>query len=284
MQKVFISTGGFYSKSAYETALSFIDNGIKNIELSGGIHCPNQTILLKKLAKKASLVPHNYFPPPKESFVLNLASEEEDIYKKSREHIINASILSAELGSKFYSFHSGFLCDPSPNQLGKPIKALPLSNRKNALNKFIERINLLSDFCGDLGINLLIENNVLSYRNFQNFKSNPFLMVDFFEAEEIMKNTPDNVSLLIDVAHLKVSANTLQFDKVEYLKRLRKWTKAYHLSDNNSLSDTNKPLTQSCWFWPYLDKNIEYISIEVYNQDANFLKKQMNFVESVFAK
>ena len=281
---IFISTGGFYTKSAYETALDFIDSGIYNIELSGGIYCPDQKDLLQKLSRKANLVPHNYFPPPKESFVLNLASDNDDIYKKSRDHIINSAILSAELGSKFYSFHSGFLCDPKPSQLGKPIRALPMSDRKIALSKFIERINRISDYCENLGINLLIENNVLSYRNYQNFQSNPFLMVDNTEAEEIMTNTSDNVSLLIDLAHLQVSANTLHFDKVEYLKKLKKWTKAYHLSDNNLLSDTNEPLTEACWFWPLLDKNIEYVSIEVYNQSAKFLKKQMNLVESIFKK
>ena len=277
---IFISTGGFSKTSAYNTALNLIENGISNIELSGGKYCSNQISLLKKLSNSANLVPHNYFPPPKKPFVLNLASNDEDIFKKSHKHIINSALLSAELGSKYYSFHAGFLCDPKPSELGKPITAMKLSSRKNTLRKFISRVNNISDFCKEIGINLLIENNVLSLRNYKNFKSNPFLMVDKFEAIEIMESTQDNVSLLIDLAHLQVSANSLGFDKIDFLKSLKKWTRAYHLSDNDHLSDTNSPLSKSCWFWPYLNKKLDYFSIEVYNQEIDFLLNQKNLVES----
>ena len=37
----------------------------------------------------------------------------------------------------------------------------------------------------------------------------------------------------MDVAHLKVSSNVLGFDKVKAFKSVKKWIRAYHLSDND---------------------------------------------------
>ena len=48
---------------------------------------------------------------------------------------------------------------------------------------------------------------------------------------------------LVDVAHLKVSANTLNFDAREYLEIFKKdKIGGYHLSDNNGLVDSNKEI------------------------------------------
>ena len=58
----------------------------------------------------------------------------------------------------------------------------------------------------------MIENNVLSAKNAYEFSANPLLMCDPQECQKIMELLPGSVKLLIDVAHLKVSANSLNFD------------------------------------------------------------------------
>ena len=96
---------------------------------------------------------------------------------------------------------------------------------------------------------ILLENNVISNANLNHFGTNPFLMTDHLEALQIMNSTDDNVGLLVDVAHLKVSSCSEKFCKYQYLKSTGDFTFAYHLSDNDGKSDTNEEVTTDSWFW-----------------------------------
>ena len=116
---VYISTGGFKKLDFLETARLFKESGINNIELSGGAHTGDVKKKLHLVNKFANIQLHNYFPPPKKPFVLNLASLDEKIFKRSNKHIIDSIKLCSMLGKRYYSFHAGFLCDIKPNELGK---------------------------------------------------------------------------------------------------------------------------------------------------------------------
>ena len=123
-------------------------------------------------------------------------------------------------------------------------------------------------------ITLMIENNVLSNNNSLEFKSNPLLMCAPEECNEVLNNLPEDIKLLIDVAHLKVSANSLNFNPEKMFHMCENRIGGYHLSDNNGLSDTNQAFNSKSWFWNYLDPLIDYISIEVYSSDFNLLLDQ----------
>ena len=43
------------------------------------------------------------------------------------------------------------------------------------------------------------------------------------QSAEIMNRVRNNVKMLVDVAHLKVSSNSLNFDRISFLKKLDKW-------------------------------------------------------------
>ena len=51
-----------------------------------------------------------------------------------------------------------------------------------------------------------------------------------------MNATDDNVALLVDVAHLKVSSDSEGFCKNRYLEITSEFTLAYHLSENDGRS------------------------------------------------
>jgi sugar phosphate isomerase/epimerase len=180
--------------------------------------------------------------------------------------------LASLLGAKKYSFHAGFLIDPKVNELGKRIPSKKLFSRDASLEVFVKRVAELSNFAGNFGISLMIENNVLSQKNWLEFKDNPFLMADPKECEQIFKYLPENVGLLLDVAHLKVSANTLNFEPQTFFELMDKKITGYHLSDNNGLADTNQKFDNASWFWPFIKKDINYYTIEVYNEDYKTLK------------
>ena len=207
---------------------------------------------LSALSNKCSFALHNYFPVPQESFVLNLASLDEIVFKKSYDHIHNAISLANRLGSQYYSFHAGFLLDPKPSELGKKINKQAFFDREKAVEKFVAAVNDLARHANELNITLLIENNVCSPRNYENFGKDPFLLSDPKGINEIFQHLPSDVKMLIDVAHLKVSANTLQYDKEMFFTESENIVGGYHLSDNCGTIDSNQEFKDDAYFWKYL--------------------------------
>ena len=158
---IYLSTGGFYKQSGYQTALEFIDHGICNIELSGGIFDADQINFLQKMPSNINMQLHNYFPPPKVPFVINLASQNNEIRNKSITLAEEALLLSSKIGAKSYAIHAGFLIDPKVAELGGNTESRKLSGRNIAIDTFIKSIAHLAFFAERLNIMLLIENNVV---------------------------------------------------------------------------------------------------------------------------
>ncbi len=278
---IYVSTGGNTNQTAFKTACDYAEVGVTNCELSGGQYDPEISTSLQFLARHGNVQLHNYFPPPKEPFVINLASDDPDIVEKTKKHIQFALDLSVEIGAHLFSFHAGFLLDPKVNELGKRVEKRPLICRKEAIKRFVGNVNDLALYAEKLGASLLVENNVLSHKNHEYFEDNPFLMADAEECEFVMKETEDNVSLLVDVAHLKVSATSLGFDKVEFLKSVDPWIHAFHLSDNDGLSDSNEPVREDSWFWQHIRTDLDYYSLEIYGTSPQELAKQVKLTETI---
>jgi len=277
---IYISTGGISNKPAFQTSKILLDFGVKNIELSGGSYDPNNLIELKKLKNMINFKVHNYFPPPENPFVFNLASNDLDIAKMSEDHAKKAMRWSVELNCNSYSFHAGFLLDPKVEELGRKVEKRKLINRDEGLKLFLDRVNRLSDYAISLGVELMIENNVLSLKNSKNFEENPFLMADINETKYIMNNTSSNVNLLIDFAHLKVSSKSIGFDPITFLDEINAYIRAYHFSDNDGKSDSNQSFNNQSWFWDYMKKDLDYYSIEVYDYSKNIMIPLINMLKN----
>ena len=117
------------------------------------------------------------------------------------------------------------------------------NNHSKYINLFIKRVNYVAKYAENKNVKILLENNVITKKNLSRFDKNPFLMSNYSDTIRIMKNCNKNVGLLVDVAHLKVSAKTLNFDPKRYLIKLHKYIEAYHLSDNDGLSDQNENIS-----------------------------------------
>ena len=84
MKKVFISTGGFYKFKGTDVIKILTRAGIQDIELSGGKNLNKKEIeRIIHLKQQYNLRMHNYFPPPKKKFIINLASSNKKILNKS---------------------------------------------------------------------------------------------------------------------------------------------------------------------------------------------------------
>ena len=206
--------------------------------------------------------------------MFNLASNNTDIANASMAHAQRAIELSALVGSKYFSFHAGYLFDPDPSMLGNELKLTHKVAPAIGLRNFSNRVTKLADYSEERGVQLLVENNVLSYANTHLINDNPLMASCPESTAELFSELPAKVKLLVDVAHLKVSANTLGYCPYAYLERFDNLIGGYHLSDNNGLEDSNQEFDESAWFWPYLKEDVEYVSIEVYSEDLELLKKQ----------
>lgn len=278
-----ISTGGYKNLTGSQAIKYLKKNDIFSIELSGGKYSKNLIKQITSYRKKLNLRVHNYFPPPKIPFVINLASDNKKILNKSISHIKKSILLVKKLGGDTYSFHAGFRLDPNFQSLGKKFKKIKMISKKKAFNNFIRQTKKISMFAKMNKVNILIENNVVTKKNFDRFKSNPFLLTNYNDAKNFFKFMPKNVRLLVDVAHLKVSAKTEKLDPVKSLKIMNKYAEGYHFSDNNGDIDSNNPFRKNAWFLPYIKKNLNYYSIEVYNKSPSKLKSQINILKKELA-
>ena len=276
---IFVSTGQIKNQTIFSIVKYYLQGGIKNIEMSGGKYDPDIIKRLISLKKNNNFMLHNYFPPPKNPFTLNLATFNKTLYKLGKNHVINAIRQSANIGSKYYSFHAGFLIDPLPENLGKKIFKQKVNDERIATELFLERLSSISKIAKKEGVELLVENNVLTKKNFQTFKKNPLMMTSLMQTLKIVRSFPKNVSLLIDLAHLKVSAKTLNFSPSEYLKKCDKWIKAYHLSDNKGYYDTNNLITKKSWFWPYISRRKKYYTLELRTSNLKNIKSQIKMLQ-----
>lgn len=280
---IFLSTGGVGNQTAVETARHYFDNGIHCVELSGGAYSLTYMEDLAALPYGMHLQVHNYFPPPKFPFVFNLASTDSEIATRSLTHVRNAIRLSVMLRRPIYSFHAGFRINPSVNELGARLGKHSLLSRDVALQVFGERVAALAEEARREGVTLLVENNVINTPNFEIYGEDPLLFTNPDEIASFMEFAPSNVGLLIDVAHLKVSANTRSFDMIVAHEKIKRWVKGYHLSDNAGTADTNDPVSEESWFWEHLVRGLNYYTLEVYRQPISKLVEQYALTEKILA-
>ena len=278
---IYISTGGFRAVSGAEMALNFSEHGIFSVELSGGAYESNQEERLKSIKNTLALQIHNYFPPPKDPFVFNLAAIDSKVLERSINHVRSGIKLCTEIDRPIYSFHGGYLVNPRPNELGGAFKKYYVQERRLALKQFGDVVVNLAEEARREGVQLLIENNVLSFDNLKVFGEDPFLFTEPDEINEFMQSMPKNVGLLMDVAHLNVTAASLGFDKVEAHKAVEKWIRGYHLSDNNGKVDSNNAVCEGSWFWPHILNNLYYYTLEVYGVGPQQLYDQLELTKKM---
>jgi len=260
--------------------------GFQNIEFSGGTRPYDEMesdILNFKNKYDLNYLCHNYFPPPQENFVLNLASLNKDIYERSFNHVKQALDLSARIGADKFAVHAGFLIDIPLNEIGQSVSSKQLFDEVKAKEQFFEAVKQLKIVADKYRIKLYIENNVVSTQNFKNFgNTNPFFICSKQDAEEFIKLLP-SVQILVDLAHLKVSCKTLELNFEEQADYFLNITDYVHLSDNDGLSDSNKEIEQDSNVYEVLRKaNLKNktFTLEVYT-GLDKVKETYNLINNL---
>lgn len=274
---IYISTSCVKADTIKEAVSILLRNGFKNIELSGGTEYYTELeydLMKIKEETNVNFLLHNYFPPPQNQLVLNLSSLDDEIYNNSLEHYKKALDLSDLLGAKKFGLHAGLLIDPKVKELGKSISTQAMYDRSKAIDRFCEGYEILNDY--SKGTKLYVENNVFSDANNKRFASNPFLFTDYNSYIELSQLLKFNV--LLDVAHLKVSCNSLDLSFGDELIKLAEIAEYIHISDNDALSDSNEYLRKDSDMFKKVSKlklKDKTITIEIYED----LQKIINSFE-----
>ncbi len=232
------------------------------------------------------LLVHNYFPSPDDPFVLNLAATDPAIRDRSLGFCRASIDLTAELGAPFYSVHSGFALNLTPEMLGHPeVQAAAAERiaipRDEARTTFLSSVRELVGYARSAGVRLLVENNVLSQRYRERQEGNPLLLCDAEEVLWLMREVADpTLGLLFDTGHAKVSANALGFDPNKFVEAVSPHIGAWHVSDNDGITDQNAACREDSWFLPALRKHpAAPIVIEVGKLTGEEISQQIALLE-----
>lgn len=279
---IYISTSCVKNNSIKKSIKQIVDFGYTNIELSGGTdYYPEIVDDLVSLKDKYNLnfICHNYFPPPKEHFVLNLASLDIATQEKTFQFLKNTIKLSDKLKLREFGFHAGFFLNIPLDEIGEKIQNQPLFNKKEAINQFCKSYTKLDSLTNS---KLYIENNVISRPNYEKFGEDIFMLTsskDYFRLKKLI-----NFDLILDVAHLKVSCNSLNLNFEMELDSLIHQTDYIHVSDNSGITDDNIGLKKDSELYSILSnyclKN-KKITLEVYDNSFREIEESYKLISDL---
>lgn len=286
---IYISTS--YVKQNLKSALDlFVCNNIINIELgSTNDYIENlEKILLnyKKNNSELNFTIHGYFPADREPFVMNLASQDPKILNKSINKIKNSVELCNMLGIGFLTIHPGFCVDPAMSDLGEPFnKNLKIYDRDQCFKTFLDSVKQLCVHAKQYRIKLGIENQVVAGFNLIDGQNKIFLMASADEFVTLIKKANhDNLGVLIDFGHLKVTSKTLGFGKLEFIDKIKDNIVAFHAHDNDAVTDCHGPITMGSWFLPLLRKKTfkeTPVILESMCADIEQIKGQIEILKNI---
>tara|TARA_Y100001970_G_scaffold199595_1_gene242773 strand:+ start:7633 stop:8550 length:918 start_codon:yes stop_codon:yes gene_type:complete len=260
--RLFVSTSCITGKKSYEETFKYIlKANIQNIEISGNhIYLDNSKLinLINSYKKKrTNFIFHNYFPIPKKEFVMNPLSKDKIISKHTFDIIDNALLISKKTKTKLYTFHPGYLRDAKitnnkfnfyGNKINKD-EIIRLYNEK--FSNFFQNSKFFNSNDAIIGFENLFPNSDGSNDSFMcNFEE----LKNIFELPFIKKS---KIGILIDLGHLQISSNLLNFDKFTFIDKVVDLygDKIYevHISENDGVSDLHQRITNQSWQLEILD-------------------------------
>ena len=263
-----------------------------NVEISAP-H-PHESIDdLKKILKKYrdqnyNFTFHNYFPAPKKSFVLNIASSEKDTIQACQKMLKDVLTLSFYANSNIYGIHAGYLSKATPQSDGN----FQFEEKTYGYEKSLERatnfVNAANKDFEKKNVHLLIENL------FPSLSRRSSLFCDLKEISEFMQLVPKSVGLLLDLGHLNISSNLLKFDREKFINKYLEFfgdrLSEVHISENNGLKDEHLALKKGSWqleaikkikeIKPTLSEKRIYC-LEARNSNSQDLKNSLNQINEI---
>ena len=283
MQNVSLSSICFQERELPRLCQCLVENKIDKLELSGNLkHITDKQlrVTFREYQNNVQFYIHNYFPSHAEPFVLNLAHPK-TVFRAIK-HCRKAIDLCYEFGIKQYSLHSGTAISPEPEDLGNLQAHLPPFKMNESREILIEACLEVAEYAKKKHILLLLENNVVASFNCPNGVNDRYHLADLEESAYLMSLFKHpSIGMLLDTGHLKVSAQTLNFDPIKFIEWFKLHIKALHISENDGIVDQNLPVSKNSWFWNYIPwKQVDYVSLEISGQSFKKLLNQIQLTRN----
>ena len=244
--ELFASTNCLPSKTNLSEKLKlYASVGIFKVDLGAGVTVSEMELDNLYGKKDFEFQIHNYFPPPEESFVLNLASSDDATVKLSHAMATNAVDLLTKLNGNIYSVHPGFVTDPTGFG-GISFTFPPPKSPKDrivAMERFISNLRSLASHAEKQNIQIIVENQVID-RDL----NGKILLDTASEFLDLFRSIPSSaLGMLLDTGHLNVTSKTLGFDRIEFIELLAPHIRAMHIHDNDGTADYHRPIKPDSW-------------------------------------
>ncbi len=284
---IFISSACSQKKRIDQAVLELAQHGFTCIELTGGTeYYPDYQQDLLDLQKQFNLnyLLHNYFPPPVDHFVINLASLDTTTFKQSLSQLKKSIELSTRFSASKFGFHAGFTVDIGANELGAAIGDKRVWSKEKGIERFCEGFLALKKYYNQAG-KLYLENNVYSLSNYKKFGDTAPLLLLTFEDYTALREKID-FAMLLDVAHLYVTCRTLKLSFEKELAGFMTVTDYIHVSENDGMQDQNLGIEKRSFLFKQLakyDLSQKTVTLEIYS-GIETVKQSYELIDSLMQK
>lgn len=219
-----------------ETLAAYSRADIEHVELG---YCSDNDVNVSALVEEYpfKFVAHNYFLPVRDEFILNLASPNESLRRRSVEYVKAAITFCEEHDIPRYTFHGGFRVDPDLS-LTFPKRSPP--DYQECFERFRSSLRTIIDHAMSTSVSISIENNVVTEENVVG--GEPLLMFcqpgEFRRLFESVDSS--NCGVLLDIGHLNVSAKTFGFDRSMIVDEVVNHLDCFHLHTNDGCTDQHE--------------------------------------------
>jgi len=272
---LFVSTTFNYDDTPLQDALNKCQEiGIQAVEI-GSNHCFENNYDYIFNYQFQYLV-HNYFPIPKKPFVLNIASLNKNIRERSLNHIKKAIDFCSRINAHLYTFHPGFLTDPTDSNNTKynydfqwDEKQLHNKNYELAKKYMYNALDEVAKYAQSKELAIAIETE--GSLN----KKNHLLMQKPDEYLEFMdKYNKDDIGINLNIGHLNLAANAFDFKRSMFIDLIQNYIVAMELSHNDGQEDQHLPLEKETWYW-------DIILDERFNNSYKILEFRNTLIEDI---
>ena len=228
---------------------------LNNLEL-GSNHCWESDILNKVKQYDFNFLAHNYFPVPKKSLIVNIASQDKNIWNNSVKHILNSIDFCNEIGARLYTFHLGFLLDPiNTNQNSKNYdfifkeSEIDQSNYNDCFCSVIRALEQIIPYAKKKNVKIAIETEGSRKKEFCFF----YIPDEYRKLfEHFSKN---EIGINLNIGHLNLASKTFGFSPFEFVGTVADYVYAMELSHNNGVEDQHLPIKDREWYWDIITDN-----------------------------
>jgi sugar phosphate isomerase/epimerase len=227
--------------------------GITTVEL-GSTHCHEPDIVSKLRELDMDYLVHNYFPPPIEPFVVNIASRDSDIRKRSLNHAKRSLSFCAEIGAHLYTFHPGFVSDPTGESASTSNYDFQFASHSTDAAEysesfvwFMEGTRILVEHARREGVALAVESQ-------GSVAQSGHLLLQRPEEFECFTATfpKEDIGLSVNIGHLNLASRFHDFDPIGFIDRFAERIIALEISHNDGYKDDHAALERDAWYWPVI--------------------------------